>query len=76
MRSQRVIVRVDPLSIRTGGGSLSECTVLSNGSVMSKELVLNTGAPQGCILTTLRFSVYINCNTSVLKLVKYADDST
>ena len=27
-RPQRVCVRVDPLSVRTGGGSLSKCTVL------------------------------------------------
>ena len=50
-RPQRVCVRVDHLSVRTGGGSFSECTVLPDGSVMSKELVLNTGAPQGCVLS-------------------------
>ena len=44
-------MRVDPLSVRTGGGSLSECTVLPDGSVMSKELVLQIGASQGCVLS-------------------------
>ena len=38
-------------TVRTGGGSLSACTVLPEGSVMSKELVLDTGAPQGCVLS-------------------------
>ena len=53
-RPQRVCVRIDPLSVPTGGGSFAECTVLSDGSVMSKELVLNTGAPQGCVLSPLQ----------------------
>ena len=35
-RPLRVGVRVDPLSVRTGGGSLSDCTVLPYRSVMSK----------------------------------------
>ena len=58
-------MRVDPLSARTGGGSLSECTVLPDGSVMSKELVLTTGVLRGCVLSHLLFSVYTNeiiCN--------------
>ena len=58
-RPQRVCVRVDPLSVRTGGGSHSECTVLPDGSVMFKELVLNTGAPQGvCFVPSSVFSVH------------------
>ena len=54
-RPHRVCVIVDPLCVRTGGSSLSECAVLPDGSdsVMSKELVLNTGAPQGCVLSPL-----------------------
>ena len=44
-------MRVAPLSVRGQVGLLSECTVLPDGSVMSKELVLNTGAPQGCVLS-------------------------
>ena len=57
-RPQRVCVRVDPLSVWTGGGSLSECTVLPGGSVMSKEFVLDTGAPRG-VLCPLFFFQYI-----------------
>ena len=75
-RPQRVCVRVDILSVRTGGGSLAESTVLFGGFVMSKELVLDTGAPQGYVLSSL-FLVYINeiiCNNAVLKLIKYADN--
>ena len=54
-RSPRVYVRVDPLSVRRGGGSLSECTVLPDCSVMSNELVLNTGSPQGCVFPLFFF---------------------
>ena len=58
-RPQRICVRVDALSVRTGGGSLSSCTVLPDGSVMSKECVLNAGAPRVCLVPLL-FSVYTN----------------
>ena len=51
-------------------------TVNING-VKSKEIVLNTGAPQGCVLSPILFSIYTNeimCNTSILTLIKFADD--
>jgi len=50
---------------------------VSVGGCLSEELVLNTGAPQGCVLSPVLFSIYTNeltCNTSVLTLIKFADD--
>lgn len=44
---------------------------------VSEEIVLNTGAPQGCVLSPLLFSVYTNEMTmqdNKYKLFKYADD--
>jgi hypothetical protein len=45
----------------------------SVGGCMSSERVLNTGAPQGCVMSPKLFSIYTNkltCNTSVLTLIK------
>ena len=50
--------------------------VLLNG-FKSKKLILNTGVPQGCVLSPVLFSVYTNnitCNSEGISLFKYADD--
>lgn len=47
-----------------------------NGAV-SDEIIVNTGAPQGCVLSPVLFSLYINAlqiKDSNVKLFKYADD--
>ncbi len=43
----------------------------------SENVVLNTGLPQGCVLSPILFSIYINemtCDNDNLTLIKYADD--
>ena len=47
------------------------------GGAISEELVLNTGAPQGCLLCTVLFSLSsteMSINNAVLTLIKHADD--
>ncbi len=49
------------------------------GKFMSNSRSTNTGAPQGCVLAPLLFSLYTNDCTSKdpsVKLLKFADDTT
>ena len=46
-------------------------------SVKSNELILKTGAPQGCVLSPILLSMYTNeimSNTTTLTIIKFADD--
>ena len=41
-------------------------------------IVINTGAPQGCVLSALLFIVYTNAlslSSENCKIIKYADDT-
>ena len=49
------------------------------GESVSKERILNTGAPQGCVLSPILFSLLTSdftcSSTSSCRAVKYADDT-
>ena len=45
---------------------------------LSSDIVINTGAPQGCVLSAVLFILYTNCLTCAnvdCKIIKYADDT-
>ena len=48
-------------------------------NLQSSIITTNTGAPQGCVLSPILFTMYTNdchMNSDVLKLLKFADDSS
>ena len=50
---------------------------VSVDGILSNEIILNTGAPQGCVLSPVLFSIYTNefmCDNDILTLIKFADD--
>ena len=53
--------------------------VVRMGNITSDPLTLNTGAPQGCVLSPLLYSLYTYDCTATLSsnvIIKYADDTT
>lgn len=48
------------------------------GRAKSKVIVSNTGAPQGCVLSPMLFTLYTNdcvSNSENCTIIKYADDT-
>lgn len=46
--------------------------------VKSDTIITNTGAPQGCVISPVLFTIYTNdcaIDTNTIKLIKFADDS-
>lgn len=44
----------------------------------SSSIIVNTGVPQGCVLSPILFSIYTNeikCDINGMPLLKYADDT-
>ncbi|XP_051521146.1 sialidase-4 isoform X1 [Myxocyprinus asiaticus] len=57
----------------------SRCQVVRMGSNISSSLTLNTGAPQGCVLSSLLYSLHTHdCEAthSSSAIIKFADDTT
>ena len=54
------------------------CQYVKANNRISNKIVINTGAPQGCVLSAVLFILYTNSltkNTSSCKIIKYADDT-
>ena len=55
------------------------CQYVKLNNLQSKTIHTNTGAPQGCVISPVLFTIYTNdCfrNDDDVKLLKFADDST
>ena len=61
-------------SPRSTAASLCKCH-----GYLSEEVVLNAGAPQGCVFSPMLFSIYTNhmkLQTAITCLFKFVDDMT